>query len=268
MDEMGHGWTDVACHDRRAVRPAPGGAGGAGGQRRVARGPRRTLLVGNGPPVTGRRSRPGRPMLRKPVFWAAVRCRLRRLRGVRGGQLPACILDGRARPRDGPRRRPWPRRGAWPTNTGGGPPTTGRRRAFASTTASAASSSWKGAAPEPSSASCAKAPSIPTSGSCGTSAAGRCARSRSASAPTGTPYGFRERLPEDAPGAVLDVAAARSYRGERDGPARPGTSRSTATEPVESSQGGTPGRPGRSHVRLRARRPAGRRRGASGCAWS
>ena len=57
--------------------------------------------------------------------------------------------------------------------------------------------------------------------------------------PDGAPYGFRERLSEDAPGAVLDVAAARTIAEE--GTAAPWNVALDAYEPVESSQEERPG---------------------------
>jgi hypothetical protein len=57
--------------------------------------------------------------------------------------------------------------------------------------------------------------------------------------PDGTPYGFRERLPEDEPGAALDTEAARAIA--EDGTAAPWHVALDAYEPVEASQQERPG---------------------------
>ena len=58
--------------------------------------------------------------------------------------------------------------------------------------------------------------------------------------PDGAPYGFRERLPEDAPGAALDAARARALA-ERGARGAPWNVALGAWEPVESSQQERPG---------------------------
>ena len=57
--------------------------------------------------------------------------------------------------------------------------------------------------------------------------------------PDGTPYGFRERLAEDAPGATLDADAARSIA--ENGSGAPWNVALERYEPVESSQEERPG---------------------------
>ena len=57
--------------------------------------------------------------------------------------------------------------------------------------------------------------------------------------PDGAPYGFRERLSEDAPGAVLEAAAARTIA--EAGTGAPWNVALAAYEPVESSQEEQPG---------------------------
>ncbi len=57
--------------------------------------------------------------------------------------------------------------------------------------------------------------------------------------PDGAPYGFRERLPEDAPGAALDAAAARAVA--ESGTGAPWNVALDSYEPVESSQEERPG---------------------------
>ena len=84
--------------------------------------------------------------------------------------------------------------------------------------------------------------------------------------PDGRPYGFAERLDENAPGAALPAAAARAI----------GEAAARASWQVDVAQlrarragpGAAAGRPRRPHLHVRAAVADARTKGATGCSWS
>ncbi len=141
-----------------------------------------------------------------------------------------------------------------------------RRPRSRSTTRRRRSSSSKAAARTRSRACCATASTPPTRGASATSGKARPTRRRIRFTPDGRPYGFVERLKEDAPGAALDASAARAIAEEQ---ARGALERRLRPVRARRAGAGTAARrTRRSHAHLRARRRRRSAKDATGCAWS